>query len=154
MTKDTLMGLQRTKDWARTTQGPQKVNTLAKEIFNILKLFICSISRNKKKKKRKITKSSGRIREGNRERSREKTKIRHWKSHSHKKRKDSLEMRAVLLIFALEIEISGVVVQKIHQNSKKCRLLHSENDFEAVLANFFYDCAQIKKIITNAPRVL
>ena len=63
-------------------------------------------------------------------------------------------MRAVLLIFSLELEISGVVVQKIHQNSKKCRLLHSENDFEAVLANFFYDSAQIKKIITNAPRVL
>ena len=52
MTKDTLMGLQRTKDWARTTQGPQKVNTLAKEIFNILKLFICSISRSKKKKEK------------------------------------------------------------------------------------------------------
>ena len=52
MTKDTLMGLQRIKDWARTTQGPQKVNTLAKEIFNILKLFICSISRSKKKKEK------------------------------------------------------------------------------------------------------
>ena len=39
--------------------------------------------------------------------------------HSHKKRKDSLETRAVLLIFSLELEISGVAVQSIHQNSKK-----------------------------------
>ena len=47
------------------------------------------------------------------------------------------------LIFLLELEISGVVVQKIHQNSKNgsfCEELLSENDFEAVLANFcFYD---------------
>ena len=38
--------------------------------------------------------------------------------HSHKKRNDSLETRAVLLIFSLELEISGVAVQSIHQNSK------------------------------------
>ena len=37
---------------------------------------------------------------------------------SHKKRKDSLETRVVLLIFLLELEISGVAVQIIHQNSK------------------------------------
>ena len=43
--------------------------------------------------------------------------------HSHKKRKDSLETRAVLLIFPLEIEISGEAVQSIHQNSKKWRVL-------------------------------
>ena len=43
--------------------------------------------------------------------------------HSHKKRKDSLETRAVLLIFSLELEISGVAVQSIHQNSEKWRLL-------------------------------
>ena len=43
--------------------------------------------------------------------------------HSHKKRKDSLETRAVLLIFFLELEISGVAVQGIHQNSEKWRLL-------------------------------
>ena len=35
--------------------------------------------------------------------------------HSHKKRKDSLETRAVLLIFFLELEISGVAVQGIYQ---------------------------------------
>ena len=39
--------------------------------------------------------------------------------HSHKKRKDSLETRAALLIFSLELEISGVVVQSIHQKSEK-----------------------------------
>ena len=39
--------------------------------------------------------------------------------HSHKKRKDSLETRAVLLVFWLELEISGVAVQEIHQNSEK-----------------------------------
>ena len=44
-------------------------------------------------------------------------------NHSHKKRKDSLETRTVLLIFSLELEISGLAVQSIHQNSKKWRLL-------------------------------
>ena len=45
-------------------------------------------------------------------------------NHSHKKRKDSLETRAVLLIFSLELEMSGVAVQNIHQNStKKWQLL-------------------------------
>ena len=43
--------------------------------------------------------------------------------NSHKKRKDSLETRGVLLIFSLELETSGVAVQSIHQNSKKWRLL-------------------------------
>ena len=90
-------------------------------------------------------------------------------NHSHKKRKDSLETRAALLVFSLELEISGVTVQRIHQNSKKwwlCEELLSENDFEAVLPTFCsYDLAptllrqfrrslQIKKIITNALRVL
>ena len=51
--------------------------------------------------------------------------------HSHKKRKDSLETRGVLLIFSLELETSGVAVQSIHQNSKE---LLSENEFEAILA--------------------
>ena len=39
--------------------------------------------------------------------------------HSHNKRKDSLETRAVLLIFLLELEIFGVAVQRIHQNEVK-----------------------------------
>ena len=39
--------------------------------------------------------------------------------YSHKKRKDSLETRVVLLIFSLELGISGVAVQSIYQNSKK-----------------------------------
>ena len=37
-----------------------------------------------------------------------------WKSalnHTHKKRKDSLETQAVLLIFSPKPEISGVIVQ-------------------------------------------
>ena len=62
--------------------------------------------------------------------------------HSHKKRKDSLETRALLLIFLLEPELSGVVVQSTHQkhqNSEKWWLLwgifYSENNIEAVLAN-------------------
>ena len=38
----------------------------------------------------------------------------HVMYHSHKKRKDSLETRAVLLIFSLELRISGVAVQGIH----------------------------------------
>ena len=43
--------------------------------------------------------------------------------HSHKKRKDSLESRTVFLIFSLELKISGVAVQSVHQNSYKWRLL-------------------------------
>ena len=35
-------------------------------------------------------------------------------THSHKKRKESLETRVVLFIFSLELEISGVIVQIIH----------------------------------------
>ena len=37
--------------------------------------------------------------------------------HSHEKRKDSVETRDLLFIFSLALEISGVPVQKIHQNS-------------------------------------
>ena len=50
-------------------------------------------------------------------------KLVHWKCHGHKKRKDSLETRAVLLVFFLELEISGVAVQGIHQNSEKWQFL-------------------------------
>ena len=39
--------------------------------------------------------------------------------HSHDKRCYSLETRVVLLIFLLVLEISGVVVQFINQNSEK-----------------------------------
>ena len=42
--------------------------------------------------------------------------------HSHKKREDSLEIRAVLLIFSFEPETSKVAVQAIHQNSEKWQL--------------------------------
>ena len=42
---------------------------------------------------------------------------------SHKKQKDSLETQVVLLIFLLELEMSGVTVQRIHQNSKKWQFL-------------------------------
>ena len=55
--------------------------------------------------------------------------------------KDSLETRAVLLIFSHEIKIFRVAVQSIRRNSKKwwlCLELSSENDFEAVLATFCY----------------
>ena len=43
--------------------------------------------------------------------------------HSHKKRKDSLETRAVLLALLPELEIFVVAAQSKHQNSKKWRLL-------------------------------
>ena len=39
------------------------------------------------------------------------------------KRKDSLETRAVLLIFSLVLEISGVAVQSVHQSTEKWWLL-------------------------------
>ena len=44
-----------------------------------------------------------------------------------------------LFIFLLEPGISGVAVQRIHQNTKNggfCEELLSENDFEAVLVTF------------------
>ena len=43
--------------------------------------------------------------------------------HSHKKGKDSLETRVVLLMFSPEPEISRVTVQSVHQNREKWRLL-------------------------------
>ena len=48
------------------------------------------------------------------------------------------------MIFFLELEISGLTVQSIHQNVKKnsklCAELLSGNDFEAVSVTFFcYD---------------
>ena len=52
---------------------------------------------------------------------------------------NSWKHRLYLLIFSLELEIFGVVVQKMHQNSKNggfCEELLSENDFEAALVNF------------------
>ena len=51
--------------------------------------------------------------------------------HSLKKQKDSLETRAVLLIFSLELEISGAYI-KTANNDDICEELLSENDFEAV----------------------
>ena len=39
--------------------------------------------------------------------------------HNLKKRKNSLETRAVLLVFWLELEIPGVAVQETHRNSKE-----------------------------------
>ena len=55
--------------------------------------------------------------------------------------KDSLETRGVLLIFYLELGISGVVVQSIHKkppkNGKFSEELLSENESDAVLATFY-----------------
>ena len=49
--------------------------------------------------------------------------------------------RSYFLIFSLDLEIFGVAVQRIHQTAKNgafCEELLSENDFEAVLVNFYY----------------
>ena len=56
--------------------------------------------------------------------------------HSHKKRRYSLKTRAVLLIFSLELEISGVAVQSIHQKTTKNSNFCSKNDLEAGLVTF------------------
>ena len=76
--------------------------------------------------------------------------------HSHKKRKDSLETRTILLIFSLELEISGVAVQKLQWNSKKWWLfeeLLSENNFEGVLVTLccrdFDANASVQKIAAD-----
>ena len=76
-------------------------------------------------------------------------------NHNHKKRNDSLETWAVLLMFLLELEISGVVVLSIHQNSEEWWLVWGENDLEAVLATFCcYDhgakaSEEVQKIATD-----
>ena len=48
------------------------------------------------------------------------------------------------MIFLYELEISGEVIQRIHQTAKSgglCEDLLSEIEFEAVLVHFcFYDC--------------
>ena len=57
--------------------------------------------------------------------------------HSNKRQKDSLEKRAVLLIFLLELEISGWPYREYIKTAKNggfCEELFSKNDFEAVLA--------------------
>ena len=81
------------------------------------------------------------------------------------------EKIGALLTFLFELEISGVGLQIIHQNSKKqwlCEELLSENDFETILApsvvmnmvstllrQFRISLQlQIKKIVTNALCVL
>ena len=72
--------------------------------------------------------------------------------HSHKKRKDSLETRVVVLIFSLELEMPGVTVQSIHENIEKWKLL-----FEAVLATFCRYGAKVSEEvqkIAHAPCVL
>ena len=85
------------------------------------------------------------------------TNLRYIIWSSHKKRKDSLETRAVLLILLLELEIFVVAVQSIHQNSKKlqlCEELFCRNESEAVLATFcYYHSAKafeaVQKVATN-----
>ena len=54
--------------------------------------------------------------------------------HNHKKRKNSLETRTVLLVIWLELEISGVAVQELHRNSKKAAC--SEDFFFSFLFPF------------------
>ena len=60
--------------------------------------------------------------------------------HSHKKRKESLETWAVLLlIFSLNLKYLGWLYSayiKTAKNGGFCEELLSENDFEAVLATF------------------
>ena len=57
--------------------------------------------------------------------------------HSHKKRKGSLETRAVLLIFLLKLEISGVEYTEYIKTAKKAAFREdfiNGDDFHAVLA--------------------
>ena len=79
----------------------------------------------------------------------------YYGSYSHKKQKDSLETRAVLLISSFELEISGVAIQSIHQNNKKDGFweeLLSENDMLATLCCYNHDSnasKAVQKIATN-----
>ena len=89
----------------------------------------------------------------------------HFRSeHSHKKRKGSLETRAVLLVFSLGLKISGVVVQpKIVTfvwDSFVKMTLRLFQPFSVVITMVprvlrqFKRSLQIKKSIANAPCVL
>ena len=93
----------------------------------------------------------------------------HRCAHSRKKRKDSLETRAVLLIFTLNLKYLGWPYRtyiKTAKNGDFCEEYLGENDFETDLATFC--CYRqgtkaseaVKKIATdqkeyrNAPLVL
>ena len=85
--------------------------------------------------------------------------------HGHKKQKDSLKTPSVLSIFSLELKISGVVVQRIHQNIEKWLLsirnflvemnLRLFQTFSVLmtmvktLLRQFRRLQQMKKIVTN-----
>ena len=64
--------------------------------------------------------------------------------HSQKIRKVSLETRAALLMLLLEFIISGVSVQRIHQNCKKTVVFRenffSGNDLETVFCDLAILC--------------
>ena len=53
-------------------------------------------------------------------------------NHRHKKRKDNLETRTVLLIFLLELEIPGVTIQGMNENTIFCSYDYGENAPDAV----------------------
>ena len=55
--------------------------------------------------------------------------------HSHKKRKDSLKTRAVMLIFLVEFGISSVEFVRAGRTEHTSYIVQG-NDFEAVLATF------------------
>ena len=59
----------------------------------------------------------------------------------------------ILLIISLELEIFGVAIQKIHQNTKKwclCEELLIGNDVEAVLVNYGANAFEaVQKISTR-----
>ena len=63
--------------------------------------------------------------------------------HGHKKQKDSLETRVVLLIFLLNLKYLGWPYREYIKTAKNggfCEGLLSENGFKAVLVNFYcYD---------------
>ena len=74
--------------------------------------------------------------------------------HGHKKRKDSLETRAILLIFLLNLKYLGWPYREYMKTARDggfCEGLLSENDFNVVLANFYcydYD-ANISEAVQN-----
>ena len=85
--------------------------------------------------------------------------------HRHKKWKDSLDTRAVLLIISLDLEISGVVVRGIHQSNEKWLLpvriflvkmtlrLSVVTAMVPTLLKQMRRLLQIKKIIPNLPSI-
>ena len=85
--------------------------------------------------------------------------------YTHKKHKDSLEPRILLLMILLELGVAAQIIQQTAKNGSFCEKLFTENDFGSFSQFLFYDygvnaseavekIATAQNIITNAACVI